>query len=546
MITPARTLGDIAAQWRIWLWALVALGAALRFQGLSWDHGLMLHPDERNLVWAGLALAWPDRLVPDFHAYNGLSVYPPRLLAALLAGDMPSAPQAALAARLISAALSTLAILAAGGIGRLLAGPTGALGAAFLTALNPALIQWAHFGTSESALVLCALVLWRIAAGFVAGEMRLWPAALLSGLVLGLGLGTKTSAAVFAVIPLAALIVAQRGGWGRAALATLTAMLIAGAILLATTPAILLKWEDYSGIMTFECGVVDGTQDVFWTWQFEDARDVIFELRQFVALTDPVTVLLLAAGAVAFAGNRRAVPVLAFLLVYAAIVFAWHAKFIRYLAPMLAPLLVLAGCLMARIAAGWGGRFLRTAAVLSAAATTVTGLSFAAMYQQADPRQQSWDWLAPRLFGGSVLLVEPTETGPPFPDPPPAGAFGVEVVPLTEPAGPDKLAAIAERLARGDWMLISSRRQYGVLPALDRFPAMCGYYRALFSGRLGWEVAARFRRRSPVLNLWEPADRAEETFSVFDHPRPMILRRVADLGADEIRARIVEAGEECK
>src|SRR5690606_35936125 len=65
--------------------ALVLAGAALRFQGLDWDAGQLLHPDERNIATAAARLAWPDRLVPDFHAYNGLSLYLPRLLAELIA-----------------------------------------------------------------------------------------------------------------------------------------------------------------------------------------------------------------------------------------------------------------------------------------------------------------------------------------------------------------------------------------------------------------------------------------------------------------------------
>lgn len=541
------TLADrLEARWPLWLGLIVLAGGVLRLQGLGWDHGLMLHPDERNLVQAGLRLGWPDRLIPDFHAYNGLSVYPPRLLAEAI-WSAPGAPEVARAARLISAALSTLAILAAAGCGRLMGGAPAALGAAFLVALNPGLIQWAHFGTSESALVLAVLVLWRIAAGFLAGETGLWRAALLSGAVLGLAMGVKTSAAAFALVPLGALLAGVRGGPVRAALASGAAALLAGAIFLASTPAIWLRWDDYARVMEFESGIVSGETDVFWTWQFTGARDVIFELRQFPALIDPFTLALAVAGIVAALvalrrRGRRAVPALLFLAGYAALVFFWHAKFIRYLAPMLGPMLVLAGWMLARIAGGFGARTARGLGVLSAGGALVWGLSFAAMYQAEDPRLQSWLWLAPRLADGDILLIEPVETGPPFPEPPPAGAFETRILPLMEPTGLDKRLALAVLLAEGDWMLISTRRHSGVLPRMRiRFPAMCGYYDALFGGRLGWEVVARFRRRAPILNAVEPAGWAEETFSVFDHPRPMVLRRVETFEPVEIAERIATA-----
>lgn len=530
--------------WRTWVWALAALGALLRLQGIGWDHGLMLHPDERNLVMAGLALAWPERLIPDFHAYNGLSVYPPRLLAELL-WQAPGAPEVARAARAISALLSVLAIPAAAGIGRLLGGPPAAIAAAFLVAVNPALIQWAHFGTSESALVLATLVLWRIAAAFVAGKAGLWRAALLSGAVLGLALGVKTSAAASALIPLGALLLGLRGRAGAAALATGAALALAAAIFLASTPAIWARWPDYAAVMDFEAGVVDGSHDVFWTWQFEGTTPVLYQIRQFAALADPFTLALALGGLALALRERRAWPALLFLAGYAALTFGWHAKFIRYLAPLLGPLLVLAGWAAVR-AAFSGSVAARTVAGLSLAASLAWGVSLAAMYQSEDPRLAAWRWLAPRLAGGAVLLVEPVETGPPFADPPPAGPFAVEVLPLMEPSGPAKFGALGAALARGEWMLISSRRHTGVLPRLARFPEMCGYYAALLDGRLGWEVVARFRRRAPILGLWEPAGFAEETFSVFDHPAPIVLRRTADLGPADIAGRIAAAAGECR
>lgn len=533
----------IFRHWRLSLWVLILAGALLRLQGLGWDHGLMLHPDERNLVWAGLKLNLANP-IPDFHAYNGLSVIPPRLLAELI-WQAPGAPEVARAARLISAILSTLGILAAAGIGRRLGGPPAALAAAFLMAFNPALIQWAHFGTSESALVLATLVLWRLAAGFVEGSGGLWRVALLSGAVLGLALGIKTSAAACALIPLAALILAVRDRYAEAALATATALGLAALILLASTPAILLRWPDYAAVMAFERGIVSGANNVFWTWQFEGTTPGLYQLRQFLALTDPFTLILALAGIVLAARHRLALPALVFLAGYAAIVFPWHAKFIRYLAPMLGPLLVLAGWTVARILAGWGGRTGRTLAALSAGTALAFGLSFAAMYQQTDPRLQSWQWLAPRLATGQTLLIEPVETGPPFAAPPPAGAFTTITLPLMDPSGPEKLAALANLLATADWMLISTRRHSGVLPRLTRFPEMCGYYRALLGGTLGWEETARFRRRPPLLNLWEPADFAEETFSVFDHPKPRILHRTGTLTATEIAERIAAARQNC-
>ena len=73
-----RDLEPIATRALPWLIALTAL---LRLQGLGWDDFTGLHPDEGNLVRAAAALSWPDALIPDFHAYNALAVWMPRLVA---------------------------------------------------------------------------------------------------------------------------------------------------------------------------------------------------------------------------------------------------------------------------------------------------------------------------------------------------------------------------------------------------------------------------------------------------------------------------------
>jgi hypothetical protein len=167
-----RGASDIDQSWRklpVWAWivaaVVIAAGGLLRFQGHLWDGGLMLHPDERNIVEAAARLSLQAQPVPDFHAYNGLAVYGPRLAAeleAVLTGTAPPGKvQILLAGRFLSALLSTATIVVVWLIAARLFAPAFALLALSLTAFSPGLIQAAHFGTTESALVffLCVLIL---------------------------------------------------------------------------------------------------------------------------------------------------------------------------------------------------------------------------------------------------------------------------------------------------------------------------------------------------------------------------------------------------
>jgi YYY domain-containing protein len=53
------------------------------------------------------------------------------------------------------------------------------------------------------------------------------------------------------------------------------------------------------------------------------------------------------------------------------------------------------------------------------------------------------------------------------------------------------------------------------------------YYRALFDGRLGFELAADFSSYPSLGPLKFPDDRAEEVFTVYDHPRVLLFRKTS-------------------
>ncbi|MGQ9814202.1 MAG: DUF2298 domain-containing protein, partial [Candidatus Roseilinea sp.] len=115
---------------------------------------------------------------------------------------------------------------------------------------------------------------------------------------------------------------------------------------------------------------------------------------------------------------------------------------------------------------------------------------------------------------------------------------------------PEKLLQVLNWLDEADYLVLSSNRLYGSIPRLPwRFPMTSEYYRALFNGELGFELAADFHsfprigpllfndqempqplRRSPdtqgtLEGVWVPYPTAEEAFSVYDHPRVLIFRK---------------------
>lgn len=513
-----------------WLFPAMILAAlVLRLQGLDWDEGRGLHPDEGNLVRAAAALGW-DRLIPEFHAYNDLALWLPKLVAMPFC-DGSDTGCLRLVARALSALFSTLAVLAMAGIALRLSGRLAMLATALLAATSAPLIQWAHFGTTESALVLVVAGLWLHALRWQGGEITTRRMALGSALMLGVGFGFKSSALVAAVIPLVALVLKGRPDALRLK-ALAWALPLTALVALAATPSLVFATKDWLATMQFENGVVQGTLAVFWTRQFEGGSGPVYQLRQLWGAADGAGLLLALVGVVLLRGRQiwGIVPGLAFALVYAGLTFGWHAAFFRYLAPLFPAVLVLAGVGTAALLS-LPSRTVRALAVAGVSLMVVTGLDLAASYQSRDPRLKAEAALLSRALPGEVVAIEPYDT-------PLTGGLPTVALPLD---GGDALA-IAMPLSGTDWLLVASRRNWGVLPGVpSSAPLACSYYTALVRGELGFRAVASFRRASPLGLLTEPGVSAEETRVVFDRPTLILLRNDLRLDAGAIAARISAA-----
>ncbi len=127
---------------------------------------------------------------------------------------------------------------------------------------------------------------------------------------------------------------------------------------------------------------------------------------------------------------------------------------------------------------------------------------------------------------------------------------------------PDKLQRFVDTLTQGDYIFISSNRQWASVTRLpERYPLTTAYYRALlgcpddkdviwcynvarpgrFEGRLGYDLVAVFES-FPSLEFpsglkWEVNDQfAEEAFTVYDHPKVLIFQKRPDFNPERVRA----------
>ncbi len=261
--------------------------------------------------------------------------------------------------------------------------------------------------------------------------------------------------------------------------------------------------------------------------------------------------------------SRADVLLLSWVVPYFLITGALQVKFMRYLIPI-TPFLLLFGSRM--LFALWDRfgvlrpRIRPWMAAGLAMLVGVTGfyaISYAGIYSETHTAVRASDWINLNAPKGSVILKEHWEEGLPN-----MSGYDVRELPLYNDDTEQKSRLIASELAEADYLVFFSNRLYGTIPRLpERYPFSREYYSLLFSGQLGYElvdfeatypeflgvgfVDDTFERPdvpepitlqgfqpSPVtLNLGF----ADESFSVYDHPKVLIFENAEHLSASFIR-----------
>jgi hypothetical protein len=529
--------------------ACVLVGSALRLHRLNWDSGLGFHPDEVNIALAVARMHFPDRMEPHFYAYNGFPLAMCRLATDLdwAIHGRPVSPAAETASilragRKISAGASILSILAAAGLGCLMGSRRQGAILAALTALNAGLLQASHFATVESLLCLELLLAAVVAAQMVVRPEKFVPLSAAMGVVLGFSLGTKTSGALFFVMPLAAAVFcAPRAGTKRILAGTAILLVVSAAVFFAVSPYTFLRWDEFLKSMRYEHAVAVGGREVFYTLSFIGSRPYEGAFWNLLWLCTPAATAIGIFGATAMlavsAVRRKpapALPLVAFGACYFAYVGSWRAGFVRYMVPVIPVLLACTAWLVWEMTRQRRWRITGIiAAVVAMGSAAAWSAAFMNVYTRPSTRAAASIWMAENASATAAVVVEDRDYALPLPvvgKAPPK--FRPQVLNIYADETSEKRAGMAATLSEGDFLILASRRGRSVVAASpDRFSILRRYYEALDDGRLGYVECVRFTRY-PRLFGWEiNDDAAEGTFQVFDHPQVNIYRNVKKLPA---------------
>jgi YYY domain-containing protein len=474
-------------------------------------------------------------------------------------------------------------ILLAFSIGRRLHGTLAGLLAAALTSLTAFLIQQAHFFTVDSAL--CFFVTLTAYYAVRASQTGGWGSFGLAGLSVGLAAACKVSGvyaslmvALAAVVWIASLSVDRRrwGLWNGLAGLALASFLCVIAFRVAQpyafegpgffdvepSEAWLARLDQ---IKNEQSGDLNSPPDQQWA----NRAPILFPWLNVVVWGMGLPLGLAAWAGWVWAGVEmwRGKRVRTHLILWAwtGLVFLYlgtrWVKSMRYFV-YLYPLLIVFGAYalarLCRASRQWwrlAGISL-TAAVL--AGTALWGYAVFSIYLREHTRLIAGRWIFDNIPDGSVLAQEHWDWGPHIPG---GKAYTIIEMQNYHEDTWDKREQMYAWLDQADYIVISSNRIYAVVPRLKgryasdpedyRYPMTSEYYRALFAGELGFELAADFTVAPAIgpfqfpdqeipFPLMEPVDYlyqtepievylppAEEAFSVYDHPRVLIFRKTA-------------------
>jgi hypothetical protein len=585
----------------IWL-LVISLLVYSRFVNLDWGLPYPMHPDERNMANAiqQLSCKFPitnyqfpinfqfsinnflNCFNPHFFAYGQFPLYLGYLITYLLKffdGDMGfpiSFQEATISLRIISAIASVINVLVLMKIILLISKVKDqrsnpslkfktfnfTLGFTLCTLIfifSPYAIQFAHFGTTESLLMLFYSLIIYLSMRLLercTSNTVLWLA-----LASGLAIATKVSSAIFLIVPLVVLISKikdQRSNPSskfKAFNFTLGFTLCTLIFALVFSPHNFINFKDFINSMNYESEVALGKSVFFYTRQFTNTSPFYFQLTKiFPYALGWLTFIFGLLGIIGLSWKDKKINLLRFaFLIYFIPSSLIYTKWSRFMAPVFPLMLIFATLTILNIKyqiSKLSSKFkvlhfaLSFALCILVFVMIVPGLAYLSVYQNSNVRFQASEWIYKNIPNNAYILSE-TANGVDIPmidqksnikDQKAIEKFyqiiSFNFYDLDE--SPSLQIELKNYIKKADYIFIPSRRIFAN-HSKEKYPILNKYYEDLFSGKLGFKEVAEFESY-PAINFSFftfhysfkfPDEQAEETWTVFDHPVIRIYKRVA-------------------
>jgi hypothetical protein len=499
---------------------IVSLSVFTRFYNLNWGSNHHFQPDENNMASA-LSRLQIDNLDPKFYAYGQFPLYLGFFTLKLF--NLPSSfSDSILILRFYSALFSILSVGLIYLLSQKIFSLKVSIVAAILTIFNPGLIQIAHFGTTESLLILIFLIEIYLSILIYQKKDNYWQY-ILAGIFGGIGIATKISSLIFLgpifLVSLMKFISKEK----ILSLFFKIFILISFVInfYLISSPYNFVKNQEFFSSMKYETSVATGQLPVFYTTQFKNTSPYLFQIQKIFPYSSGIFQFILAFfGLILLLKNwklKEAKYLYWFIILIPSLVYFFYfgqiyAKWTRFVSP----LFFLFPLLSTFFISSLKSKIYRLISIFLA---LLPGLYFMKLYFISDTRLIASQWIENNIPQNSKILSE---------------GGNVVDIPITDKNyqvinydfyGDNYPKELSNHLFTINYIIVPSRR---VFKNYD-----LKYHQHLFDGSLGYEEISKI---SPSYDLFLNAENAEETWSVFDHPTIRVFEKVKELTVKEYEA----------
>lgn len=576
---------------------IIILATTFRLIGTNWDSGAHLHPDERFLTMVATGISWPKTIQEyfdtqhsplnphnegfSFYVYGTYPVHLTKLVSEFFHRD--TYDLLPIVGRYASTLADIVTVILVYLIAAYLAkSPVAGLFAALCYASAALPIQVSHFFTVDPyATLFATLTVYRVSQGKFG-----W----ITGVTMALAIGAKISTIfILPIVGVAFLIhlpthkntTPHYRVWlhilGIGIITSISCLIT----LRGVYPYLFDGWmlnenvlNNWRQLSSFDGPTTSFPPGLQWIGvsQYQTIIDMVMWGLGF-----PLGILAICSiGYYCFVSlkNKHLRPI---FIVVLWILIVWiyqslqFAKPMRYLLPIYPAICALCGMFLHTI-------FLRLShtihrryfVTLSFCLLLLWPLSFVSIYTRQHTRVEASQWIYTHIPENSTIAWEHWDDPLPFSIPGyTPNAYTQIQLPSFDPDDGQKLKKIQEVLVASDYIILSSNRAYGALNrAKLRFPLMTTFYTKLFSGSLGFTLQAQFVSR-PTLPLPIPAqclhmpgfyygyasqpieqclgygiqfvdDYADETFTVYDHPKVLIFKNDKHLSSEQIAHYLYE------
>lgn len=558
------------------LFCSLFIGFILRTTNSNWDQGFHLHPDERAITMFTLPLKFPSSfgeflsptstLNPHFFAYGNLPIYLLKFTSIFFGFFKPSYSSYEninILGRHISAATDTLTIILVFLIGKKLFSKKIGVFSAIFYSLSVFPIQASHYYAVDILLAFfTTLTIYALLKFYSTPSVKL---AIFCGICFGLALATKISA-----LSLIATVIGTLGidfflvflkqphkpkNWLLHVPKFVKKLILEGAIIFFSAGITFVVLQPYA-IIDFQEFIkqnllqsqMSNNPFIFpYTLQYVGKIPYLYELKNiFYWGMGPLLSSLSFAGVIFFIFHLflkekrvtfyQEIIFMSFFSIYFFTVGRFSVGWMRYMLPLYPFFAIFAGLFLVQLVfflKKYSRIFSHITLLLFFTGISTWTLAYQHIYAKPNTRYEATIWINRNIPYGSTLAIEHWDDSLPLFG---IDKYNIETLELYNQDNKDKWEKINTQLTKADYIIIASNRLYAPLQKLtdckhlpvDKcYPLTAQYYKDLFSEKNGFKKIKEFTSYPtiPILNMPINDQGADESFTVYDHPKVMIFKK---------------------